>query len=71
MLWPHKSQLISYMAAWSRSWPRGEHLRAIVPVVRQALAEAEQRTDRWMPSPSLKAPASPELCWSASVTPKL
>ena len=34
-----------------------EHLKAIIPVVKTALAEASLSTTQWMPSPSLAVPA--------------
>ena len=48
-----------------------EHLRAIVPVVREAMQRAGVRsTPISPPSPSPKAPASPERCSSASASPR-
>ena len=48
-----------------------EHLRAIVPVVRQALAEARQNYNPSMRSRSLRVPALLARCWSASVMRRL
>ena len=48
-----------------------EHLRNIVPVVREAVREAGcSLCATSAPSPSPKAPASPARCWSASPTPR-
>ena len=47
-----------------------EHLRAIVPVVRQALAEAKHTYESVDAIAVTQAPASPELCWLASAMPR-
>ena len=47
-----------------------EHLRAIVPVVRAALAEAASLWPILTPSPSPPAPVSQERCSSALLMPR-
>src|SRR5208282_3122128 len=45
-----------------------EHLRAIVPVARQAWPKPDRLMSRSMPSPSRKVRDWRALCWSASAS---
>ena len=68
---PRRSPLISPTAESYPSWHRASILRAIVPVVRAALAEADRLTIQSTPSPSRKGRVLPGRFSWASVTPKL
>jgi len=61
---------ISRMAEWFRSWLSREHLKAIVPVVRQALTEAGETYQSIDAIAVTQGPGLRALCWWPSALPK-